>query len=303
MKRILIISVLSCLLTSAFPQFNTNLIDETKMWSRMEYSLNPSWYCTSYYHKFAGDTIINEHSYKKVWQSDDEDHLFWVHIGFIRENEEGEIIYRDKVDNEGLMYKFNVAVGDTVVVVNSFMFNYTVHTKVVEIDSVYLPLINEKVKRIKLENIDTPGIFEEYWLEGIGSSAGLLLSGLHASPFTGMTHTSLCQWQNNSLVYTNTNFSYCFNTTVSTDEIKEESQVFTVYPNPMTSQSIIGLNVDDLKNCRVEIRDMLGYLIHKDEISRDEVVILKRRQFKPGMYFISLFEGKKLITKQKLLVI
>jgi hypothetical protein len=201
------------------------------------------------------------------------------------------------------MYRFNVDVGDSIVINNTYKFGYTVYTQVVEIDSVYLPLINEKVKRIKLEDINSPGIAEEYWLEGIGSSAGLLLSGFHAIPLTGIMLSSLCEWQDNSLVYSNPDFSYCFNTTISATASIVEESVFTVYPNPMTSQSIIGLNVGDLKNCKVEIRDVFGYLLEKDEISQDDVIILKRKHFKSGIYFISLFKNNTLVARQKLLVI
>ena len=71
----------------------------------------------------------------------------------------------------------------------------------------------------------------------------------------------------------------------------------------MTSQSIIGLNASHLQDCKVEIRDVFGYLIREDKISKDEVIGIKRRHFKAGIYFISLFEKDKLINKQKLLLI
>jgi len=305
MKKMILIFLLGVFFYPAFSQYNTELIDETKMWSSLAYTCwGPSWTYKSCYHKFSGDTVINQINYKRVWESEDEDHLYWTHIGYIRENDSGEIFYRNVAGNEGLLYKFNVDLYDTLVITNSYMnVNFIVTVRVEEIDSVFLSSINQNIRRIKLEVLDSPGYYEEYWLDGIGSSAGLLLSGFHAQPLTGAMYSSLCHWMDNTLVYSNPNFSYCFNTTVTTNELNEKEATMSVYPVPLTSQSFISLNSEDIQKGILEIRDVFGHLVYKGFICKDDLILIERRQFKSGIYIITLFDGQKLITRKKLLVI
>jgi hypothetical protein len=128
-----------CLLASmifAIAQDNLQLIDTSKMWSSWRGGSNiPPEYRISTYHKFQDDTLIDQTSYKKIWESQDEQHIDWELKGFIRSDTNGDIYVRDQLNYEGLIYRFNVQVGDTFTIFNPFNFGLVFQVLVTEIDS------------------------------------------------------------------------------------------------------------------------------------------------------------------------
>jgi len=301
MKKLTSILILCAFFFTAFSQFNPEIIDTAKIWSSLEYTNFPPWYKKTYYHKFMNDTIINQMNYHKVWESEDENHLYWTHIGYIRSDENNNIFFMNQGNMEGLIYKFDVIQGDTFTMNNPFIYSYEFTVEVIETDSVFISPLGQYLKRIKLTDPNAPYAFEEFWVEGIGSLAGILWSGMHIHPLTGGLYDLLCQWQNDNLTYSNPDFLFCYNTNVSTSELLGEKPVLSVYPVPLTSQSFISLNSKDINNGILEIRDIFGNLMNKIPIVTNNKILLDRKQFKPGIYIIALFDGEKLITRKKLL--
>ena len=306
MKKLIFIIFAFTSINSTFSQFNTEIIDTEKLWSTLG-SFDPlpgPSYKITYYHKFIGDTVINQIDYNKVWKSVDENHLYWNNIGFIRSDDNSDIFFRNHMGVEGLMYKFDVIQGDTFTINNTYLYGWTFTVEVIEIDSVLVSPLGQYLKRIKLKDADEPFSFEEYWIEGIGSLAGILYSGFHVHPLTGgASYNLLCQWKNDTLTYSNPGYPYCFNTTVSVSELPEEIPILSVYPVPLTSQSYISLNPNNINNGILEIRDIFGNLLKKVSIAQNNKILIDRRNFKPGIYIITLFDGEKLISRKKLLVI
>ncbi len=204
------------------------------------------------------------------------------------------------IDNEGLLYKFNVALGDTLIIVNEV---FTIPSIVADIDSLFIISINEKVKRIRLVDLNNPPIFEEYWLEGIGSSAGLLLSGFHAQPLTGAMYSSLCHWKDNSFVYSNPAFSFCYHTTVGTEESSEKNNMLQVIPSPVSDRSDIKITLDASGIYNLEIYDMYGKRIMNNRVQAESKISIHRSDFHPGMYIIVLMKDNKFIARTKFQVL
>ena len=69
--------------------------------------------------KFEGDSIINDVTYKKLWQSTDDELADYELIGLIREDAETEKVWAYVGDKEYLVYDFACSVGDKVTTLKS----------------------------------------------------------------------------------------------------------------------------------------------------------------------------------------
>ena len=106
------------LILSVFAQ-SQEIVNTNKLWSIMSEHCQPwgSTYSTDFF-MFDEDTIINDILYQKVWISEDENHEDWNFYGaFIREVD-NRVYYRQMFGDEGLIYDFNLQLGDSVVVNN-----------------------------------------------------------------------------------------------------------------------------------------------------------------------------------------
>lgn len=303
MKRIIYTLVFLSLILNLTAQSNLEIVNSSKRWTYMEHqSWVPSnWVRFSYHIKLYQDTIINQINYLKIWESNDQYFSSWYPKGFIRSDTNGNVFLRNLANEEGLVYKFNVNPGDTFSVSNPFHI-YDFIAEVAEVDQVYIAPANEYRKRVKI--IDYEGISwgdEEYWIEGIGSMAGIITSGFHLYSLTGGEHDALCQWQNNSLVFSNPEFSSCFYLMVSNPEIKD-FELVNIYPNPMVSQTRISLNLENEKNITIEIQDIRGKFIARFEATSSNDIILNRDQFINGVYVVCIKNNNEIIARKKLLV-
>jgi len=302
MKKITLLVVSIILLFQAHAQYNTELIDTTKLWSSWRGgSWLPPDYRISSYHKFQGDTVINQISYKKIWESLDEPQLNWELKGFIHSDENESIYVRDLFDNEGLIYNFNVQVGDTFTLYNPFNEGLVFEVLIAEKDSTFIIPANQFRKRIKLQGNDI-WAGEEYWIEGIGSSAGILMSGADIVQLTGWAmYDPLCQWENDTLVYSNPEYNSCF-ITVSTPEIELESPKITIHPNPLVYKSTITINGIQAKNYTIEIFDISGIKVLDYHIQADEKIVINKEMLEPGLYLINLNDGNNTSSRTKLII-
>lgn len=294
-----------CLLASmifAIAQDNLQLIDTSKMWSSWRGGSNiPPEYRISTYHKFQDDTLINQTSYKKIWESQDEQHIDWELKGFIRSDTNGDIYVRDQLNYEGLIYRFNVQVGDTFTIFNPFNQGFVFQVLVTEIDSTFIIPANQFRKRIKLIG-NQLWAGEEYWIEGVGSLAGIIVSGADIVQQTGWAmYDALCQWQNDTLVYSNPEYNSCF-ITVSTPEISNETSEIIIKPNPLINQSAVIVKSHSSKCLSLNIHDILGNLTHTYQFPQNFNIILHRSQFKRGLYILTLQKENNILKKTKLIV-
>lgn len=302
MKKVGIILLLILSFSFVFGQNDLQIIDTAKTWSSWRGgSWLPPEYRISSYHKFQEDTLINQKYYKKIWETLDEQQLNWELKGFIRSDTNGDIYARDLLNEEGLIYKFNVQVYDTFTIYNPFNEWLVFQVIVTEIDSIFIIPANQFRKRIKLEGNDI-WAGEEYWIEGIGSSAGIIQSGADIVQLTGWAmYDPLCQWQNETLVYSNPEYNSCF-ITVSTPEISNVIPEITIQPNPMVDLSNVIIYGLPNGNYQFEIYDIFGRNLYNRQVSGDTTIDLNRNQFKSGLYIISLSNEIKTLSVHKLIV-
>ncbi|NOX47336.1 MAG: T9SS type A sorting domain-containing protein [Chlorobi bacterium] len=299
MKKAVFIFVLAGLFFSANAQDGLQIVDPGKMWSYMEYTNFPPWYKKTYYHKFMGDTVIDQLTYVKVWQSEDENYQSWTPNGYIRSDENGDVYCLSNNFYGGLIYRFDVQVGDTFTIYNPSSWQFQV--EVLSVDSVFVSPLGQYRKRIVLTAPEVGWATEESWIEGIGSMAGILNSGFQAVPLTGSWYDMLCEWQDGTKVFSNPDWPYCFMTTVSTPETPENKQGITIFPMPLVSNSVIGIN-KQLKNGRIIIVDVFGKTIKEIAVSGRESIPIQKGGFKPGVYIVLLYDGVRFVERVKLTV-
>lgn len=303
MKKLTLILVFAGFFFFANTQNNLEIVDPGKMWSYTDYGINPSppldtTYQFTYYHKFMGDTIINQFAYLKVWESWDVNFQSWTHRGYIRSDESGDVYFLNKFFIGGLIYRFDVQVGDTFTVNNPG--HWIFQAEVISVDSVLIFPLEEYRKRIIIVDAAYP-YYEETWIEGVGSMAGILNSGLFVHPFTGGYYDILCQWQDGTEVFSNPDWSSCFMTLVSIDENLDQESAFAIFPVPLTDNSVIIIN-KQLTDGWIVIVDMFGKTVKKMATSNEETISIQRDSFKPGVYIVSLYDGIRFVDRVKMMV-
>ena len=283
MKNILLLFIL---LDSALFVSSQQIVDSTKIWSNMQEFCHPEHiiYSTDY-HKFLGDTLINDTVYKKVWISEEENYENWYFFGsFIRE-ENNKVYYREMFQPEGLIYDFNLSLGDSVLLKNSRAAD-NLWLTLTEIDSV--ETTTGYRERWKLESPIHSSA--DYWIKGIGSEAGVLNSGTFV--FGGLCglYTLLCEKENDETVYQNPLFETCYVDRLSgIGELTNNKELF-VLRNKGFGQ--IELKFEDVKTKNISIVSLSGKIIFATSTNKNTLEI-NTSHLPKGLYIIScLSEGK-----------
>lgn len=184
------------------------IVNEGVIWSGMNIYKDVSGKdsVASYHIRMNGDTVLNDRTYTKVWQSNDSLAEYWQIRGLIRE--ENKKVWFHFLGDDGyvdhLLYDFSLGKGSTQLMssVNKPWFYETY--KVTEVDSV---LINGvKRLRIQLENMSNRKIT---WIEKIGSLKGILNSFYVDGDENKQL---LCVTENNNQIYSNELYPKCYYT-------------------------------------------------------------------------------------------
>jgi len=203
MKKYLILILLSCICHLSNAR-NWDMLKSGKRWNILQVSethllqYNDS---STYYVKFDEDTLINTLIYRHVFRATNIEFTNKTLNGYVREDSTMGLYFRDLQGEEGLLYKYNLHPGDSVFVQNKMIsWKKSIRYLVTKVDSI---LIDGKYKK---RYIMAEKYFEnmpETWVEGIGSSIGILGCGM--TTVGGWTHLLCCN-DNNVLMYKNPDF-------------------------------------------------------------------------------------------------
>lgn len=295
MKHLFTISAAIFYLTSVMAQPTQTLLDENKLWSTLWQSASgspPPQQLTTTFIKFMGDTLIEEEHYMKVYESTDSIRISFYLIGFIREDADHKIYYRDKNEAiSGLIYDFGAEVNDTI----QLRGNATVNLVVDLVDSV---LINDKYLR-RWHLLDESGYGSEQWIEGIGSLCGILASG--TAGFAGGHYELLCYFEQEDLVYSNPEYEACYYNIVGTEAHIEAPLKVQVWPNPIISTSIISIEGIWEHNLSMEVYALEGIKVRTYEFVNNQLLIY-RNDYTPGMYLYQVKSGDAVVHAGKFIV-
>jgi hypothetical protein len=279
------ISMAVFLLVSSFG-IAQEIVDPNKLWSCMEEHCQPwgSTYSTDFL-RFEEDTIIDGFTYKKVWISEDENYQIWDFYGaFIRE-ENKRVYYRQMFGLEGLIYDFNISLGDSVTVNNPRAAG-EITLFLEEIDSVLTDF--GYLERWILKSESYPN--SEYWIRGIGSQTGVINSS--SGIFGGLCglYTLLCQKENDELVYINTDYESCYlYVTVQEDIEEDQSKVIVSFDN---STREVHINLIDELDRSVYISDIRGNIIATFE-THNKIIRHNMTGYTNGVYIVVIVSNEK----------
>lgn len=83
---------------------------------------------------------------------------------------------------------------------------------------------------------------------------------------------------------------------VGTEDIKTD-ELFSVYPNPVTNQSIIKYSINDLSDVTISLYDINGKLVNvlfddNQDAGDYSLNLYVKGKIEPGIYFIKMYTGK-----------
>ncbi len=258
-----------------------------------------------------GDTSINSTSYKKIYFNDGctispENTSYKAAIREDIENKKLFIIPQDSTI-EFLLYDFNLNIGDTAQILtigsywNSNFYPLINTIQVNNIDSILLEDGNYH-KRFRLESL-TSYNWEEYWIEGVGSSLGPIYPGDYFMVICKETEgypTLLCVEQDGFMYYDNPWYTCCENVGGNMDEI--DNKFFKVYPTITQSEITVEILNNDFNKNKIEIFDIYGKIL-KSILSSKSKTTVDVNSFCNGLYFIriinsNMYQTGKFIVKR-----
>ncbi len=238
------------------------------------------------------DSIHNSMSYKKIWMTYDSTLSGLMYQGLLRE--ENNVVYYVPPNNtEGILYDFNLEVGDTTYVKNMFCGDVELEAVVISIDTVEYFGVERK-----RWHLDSDG-WSEYWIEGIGSMSGPLHS-FYPLCIVCPAWELLCFHENDDLLYIMPGQTNCYQTSVGIDEQVADA-TYKILPNPVRQGQYFEFEpAHDIKS--IGIYNSAGILVKHLNLSPDQRVFIKTDDMKPGLYLLKAETRKNKIITIKLLV-
>jgi hypothetical protein len=239
-----------------------------------------------------GDSILNSMSYKKIWMTHDSTLSGLMYQGLLRE--ENNVVYYVPPNNtEGILYDFNLEVGDTTYVKNMFCGDVELEAVVTSIDTV--EYFGVERNRWYLESDG----WTEYWLDGIGSLSGPLHS-FYPLCIICPVWELLCFHENDELLYILYGEEECFQTSVGIDGLVADATC-KISPNPVRQGQHFEFEpVHDINS--IDIYNSAGILVKHLDLSPNQRVFIKTDDMKPGLYLLKAKTRKNKIKTIKLLV-
>lgn len=256
------------------------IIEDDKVWLEAAYvGTNMCLYDEIYQLRFGGDTLIGDHTYRKIlkrtfnqisagpycppFEASEEEELL-SHF-FMREDTAAQRVYLWHVDindypggQEILMYDFTLEVGDTIPVSDYFTPGP--------------PLVVSAVSEITLANGETRKYFETSgepgaYIEGVGGESGLfqpLVEGI------GFWWSVLCLKQDEEIIYSHSGSSSECNMMTAVDVIP--AAAFNLYPNPNDGTFSFEIDHATGEPLQLVIFNAMGQQVYRHEISKTDYV-------------------------------
>lgn len=243
-----------------------------------------------------GDTSINNISYNKVYYNNDYNFNLTNSFLFGLIRESNKKVYKYIGNNsEAILYDFNLIIGDSAKSISTNGFTFS--KKVTDIDSV---LINGQFRK--------RWIFpEEYWIEGIGSSFGLLDPLVQSFDFC---RSLICLSENAIVTYQNANPDCTTPAPYDCDgilnPISVSEHVFKnsksiIFPNPFSNSAIIKTSIE-LNDAALKIYDLLGQEVLTNSHLNGQEIKINKENLTNGNYYYKLTQNGELISKGKFII-
>jgi len=294
-KKLLLIFVLIANYSGAQTNIYHPFPESNAFWSEISWwNTDPYLPCTvtdNYFVFFNGDTLIGQNNYHKVYQSGYISascpppgyYYYNQYEGALRQDSILKKVFFVQPSNnfEELLYDFNLGIGDTLdSSFNSFAdFNF-----ISNIDSVLVGS-NFHKRFILSSQFDTN---YAAIIEGVGSTLGLFKNLVNPN-FIMYAGSHLKCFNHYADNYPDT--SACV-FTIGIDETKQDPNFFSIYPNPIISESTINFN-HWIPNAELSLYDLHGRLVRRLNIEQSSEVKFIRGDLPDGLYsLVSISKGE-----------
>ena len=180
--------------------FSQNFISENKVWNIViEMGIDQP-QTRTFIFKFSGDTVFNERTYKKLYESEDREQENWQLNSLWYERNDSLFKYSPYDQKDVLIYDFNIAENDSFYISTSMEYMY--------VDSVRTKQWGEEMrKHIYFSSPRQPG-YQTVWRQGVGQNG--LITRSSEIGIIGVFAGILCFTEKNELVYQNSLYNSCF---------------------------------------------------------------------------------------------
>lgn len=254
------------------------------------------------YQVLCGDTLIANNTYSKLYAIFLDSagvETMRQYLGGTRMETDFVFYLENNSSTEYLLYDFSLETGQTISVQTIFGGNQTLTV----ISNMLIDTPDGVTRRVI--NFDN-----ESWIEGIGSTRGLLTRGMPLTPdFEPYLN---CFKSFGQLGYSNPDtqpecqfiFTDLCGTTALANFSKNKLLDFNVFPNPITEETIIEITqFSELKSPVLSIYNLQGQLVEKIIDINEEKFIFSRKNLKAGAYVFELSDGKTTFAFRKKILI
>lgn len=255
----------------------------------------------NYSYEMKGDTTIGSVVYQKIIYSEiGSGSDYESYSGAIRQDTVEKKVFAIDCQwvttGEVVLYDFSKSPGDTVFVGEEGFGPCGIYYIIDHIDSI---LIRNQYRRTF--HFTSP-VYDDYWIEGIGSTRGLF-SPIHPVPTGPIFWNLTCFWHVDELIFMNPDFYDCFpNWTGIDDNQAEMQQGVFIYPNPVTDQSTLEINNSGNEVRILKIADLQGRVLAIYEVSEKNQIVIRKNDFKRGIYLIETMEKNGRFSISKMIV-
>jgi hypothetical protein len=178
-------------------------------WATLSYGLgaeNKLCCVKTQYHFFDGDSVFNNHTYKKLYCYEDEQHFTRFYEGLVRQDNSKIFFVPKEAFTECPLYDFSITKGTTLEY-TYYRYYPEEKTNVFVSNVDYVNINGNNVKRIQLSLPIDPNTIIDTWYENIGSINGFLNPIFQVD---GGGRILLCHSRNGTLGYHNPQFPNCY---------------------------------------------------------------------------------------------
>ncbi|MFT4848799.1 MAG: hypothetical protein ACI83B_001334 [Sediminicola sp.] len=267
-----------------------SMLEESNQWDTVHWSYWSGGYVAVNEITIIGEEIINGKTYKVIYKDGVTTNC--------RLREENGVVYsyEQQLNDEKIMLDLNVEIGDVIEEDNYCMGGGGGSIWEYKVTDVYVDFVaGEDRKVVVIEGFDILGDsfgYEEWWIEGIGSTNGLVPFGYNYDFYNLMT----CFKNNDQFTYWN-GFNTCYPALGINDLSLEE---IILYPNPVINQSTLKLPVEASVN-QITVLDMNGRIIKNETITK-EYYKIDVMDYRSGIYFYKVFSDEELIKTAQFIV-
>jgi hypothetical protein len=279
------IPIILLLIFSFFSSSAQSFLSEGKQWNVKEtLNFGPT---KTYAYTITGDSSVASITYKKL-EVYDSTFQNWHLIGLLREDEK-RVFFKQGELEEGLLYDFDLAQGDTVRVISLYCFEEQ-ELVVTNVDTIENLGVNRK--RWSFDQS-----FYEIWIENIGSNFGPVHTAYDRCIFDWYFDL-LCAYGDDTLSYVNPDFESCWITTVGIYEDHSIENV-KIYPNPIQKNDFIKIQSKN-RIVEVNIFSSLGVNLLSIKNIGSNTAKFNANDLIPGIYLIVITLDNGIIVSKKI---